>query len=159
MNVFICVIVKIFYSVKGGIFQSTQLLSPHEWKIPSFTSWKYFYHCTLLLKFFQSNFFAVIYSCILKTHSHSKSGGSIWASLECQCCFWIAAWRMSSHIVRYDTNPPAIQKLQCHSREAQIKPPLFECGFRIQAIVYSLLSCIVMINQSHSLFILSRGDP
>jgi hypothetical protein len=24
-----------------------------------------------------------IYACILKAHSHSKSGGSIWASLEC----------------------------------------------------------------------------
>ena len=32
-----------------------------------------------------------IYACILQahSHSHSKSGGSIWASLECQCCFWI----------------------------------------------------------------------
>jgi hypothetical protein len=29
-------------------------------------------------------------TCILKAHLHSKSGGSIWASLECQCCFWIA---------------------------------------------------------------------
>jgi hypothetical protein len=29
-------------------------------------------------------------ACILKAHSHSKSGGSIWASLECQCCFWTA---------------------------------------------------------------------
>jgi hypothetical protein len=28
--------------------------------------------------------------CILKAHSHSKSGDSIWASLECHCCFWIA---------------------------------------------------------------------
>ena len=29
------------------------------------------------------------YACILKAHSHSMSGGLIWASLECQCCFWI----------------------------------------------------------------------
>jgi hypothetical protein len=29
---------------------------------------------------------------ILKAHSHSRSmsGSSIWASLECYCCFWIA---------------------------------------------------------------------
>ena len=27
---------------------------------------------------------------ILKAHSHSMSGSSIWASLECHCCFWIA---------------------------------------------------------------------
>jgi hypothetical protein len=44
------------------------------------------------------------------------------------------SWWMSSHIVRYDTNPPAIQKQHRHSREAQIEPPLFECecAFRIQ---------------------------
>jgi hypothetical protein len=27
---------------------------------------------------------------ILKAHSHSMSGGSIWVSFECQCYFWIA---------------------------------------------------------------------
>jgi hypothetical protein len=36
-------------------------------------------------------------------------------------------WRVSSHIERYDTSPPAIQKQQCHSREAQIELPLIEC--------------------------------
>jgi hypothetical protein len=30
------------------------------------------------------------YARILKAHSHSMSGGSIWASLECQFCFWKA---------------------------------------------------------------------
>jgi hypothetical protein len=114
-------------------------------------------------------------ACILKAHSHSKSGCSIWASLECWCCFWIAgalvsylttvtkssltltlnewrfnmsfswvsmlflnSWRVSSHIVRYDTKPPAVQKQQWHSREAQIEPPLIECqcewAFRIRAL-------------------------
>jgi energy-converting hydrogenase Eha subunit B len=34
-------------------------------------------------------------ACILKTHSHSMSGGSIWASLECHCCFWIAGGLVS----------------------------------------------------------------
>jgi hypothetical protein len=45
---------------------------------------------------------------------------------------------MSSHMVRYDTNSPAIQKQQWHSREAQIESPLFECewAFRILALVY-----------------------
>ena len=33
---------------------------------------------------------SITISRILKAHSHSKSGGSIWASLECQWCFWIA---------------------------------------------------------------------
>jgi hypothetical protein len=38
----------------------------------------------------------VSHACILKAHSrsHSKSEGSIWASLECQCCFWIAYARI-----------------------------------------------------------------
>jgi hypothetical protein len=33
---------------------------------------------------------------------------------------FLNSWRVSSHIVRYDTNPLAIQKQQWHSREAQI---------------------------------------
>jgi hypothetical protein len=33
---------------------------------------------------------------------------------------FLISWRVSSHIVRYNTNPPAIQKQQWHSREAQI---------------------------------------
>jgi hypothetical protein len=50
---------------------------------------------------------------ILKAHlhSHSMSGGSIWASLES----WVPMllfnnWRASSHRVSYDTSPQAIQK-------------------------------------------------
>ena len=34
-------------------------------------------------------------ACILKAHSYSKSRGSIWASLECQCCFLIAGGLVS----------------------------------------------------------------
>ena len=53
---------------------------------------------------------------------------------------FLNSWRVSSHIVRYDTNPPAVQKQHWHSMEVQIEPPLFECerewAFRIQAIVY-----------------------
>jgi hypothetical protein len=32
---------------------------------------------------------------ILKADSHSMSGSSIWASLECRCCFWIAGGLVS----------------------------------------------------------------
>jgi sensor c-di-GMP phosphodiesterase-like protein len=35
------------------------------------------------------------YARIVKAHSHSMSGGSIWASLERQCCFWIAGGLVS----------------------------------------------------------------
>ena len=51
---------------------------------------------------------------------------------------FLKSWRMSSHIVRYDTNPPAIQKQQWHSREAQIELPLIQCrcewAFRIRSL-------------------------
>jgi hypothetical protein len=55
-------------------------------------------------------------------------------------------WRVSSHILRYeyDTNPPAIQKQQWHSREAQIELPLneSECewAFRIRALIFVLFT-------------------
>ena len=76
----------------------------------------------------------ILFACILKARSHSKSGGSIWASLECQCCFW-----RDVGLVSYltTTHPPAIQKQHRHSKEAHIEPPLFECewAFRIRAII------------------------
>ena len=57
---------------------------------------------------------------------------------------FLKSWRVSSHIVRYDTGPLAIQKQQWDSREAQIEPPLIECewAFRIQALEY-MYNCIV----------------
>jgi hypothetical protein len=50
---------------------------------------------------------------------------------------FLNSWRVSSHIVRYDTSAPAIQKQRWRSREAQIEPPLIECewAFRIRAWV------------------------
>jgi hypothetical protein len=51
---------------------------------------------------------------------------------------FLNTWRVSNHIARYDTSPPAIQKQHWHSREAQIEPPLIECewAFRIRALGY-----------------------
>jgi hypothetical protein len=50
---------------------------------------------------------------------------------------FLNSWKMSSYIVRYDISPPAIQKQQWYSREAQIELPLTECecewAFRIRA--------------------------
>jgi hypothetical protein len=37
---------------------------------------------------------------ILKADSHSMSEDSIWASLECQCCFWIAGGLVSYFTMR-----------------------------------------------------------
>jgi hypothetical protein len=55
---------------------------------------------------------------------------------------FLNSWRVSSHIVRNDTSPPAIQKQHWHSREALIELPLIECewAFRIRAIVLRLKS-------------------
>ena len=49
------------------------------------------------------------------------------------------SWRVSSCILRYNTNSPAIQKPKWESTEGRIKPPLVECkyewAFGIGAIV------------------------
>jgi hypothetical protein len=39
------------------------------------------------------------YACILKAHSHSMSGGSIWASLACVSMLFLNSWRVS--VVHY----------------------------------------------------------
>jgi hypothetical protein len=53
---------------------------------------------------------------------------------------FLNSWKLSSHIVRYDTNPPAIQKQHHgHSRKAQIEPPLIEC--ECELLEYGRKSC------------------
>jgi hypothetical protein len=67
------------------------------------------------------------------------SGGSIWASLECQCqwtMLFLNRWRVSSHILRYDTNPPAIQNL--HSITHWV------WAFRIRAVVLLIVWHVVL---------------
>jgi hypothetical protein len=49
---------------------------------------------------------------------------------------FLNSWRVSSHIGRYDTSPPAIQKQQWHSREAQIELPLIECDCVSELLEY-----------------------
>jgi hypothetical protein len=65
------------------------------------------------------------YACILKAHSHSHpmSGGSIWASLECQCCFWIAGelvsyltmWLLALQLFKNCINTQGKLRLNLHS--------------------------------------------
>jgi hypothetical protein len=71
--------------------------------------------------------------CILKAHSHSLNEWRFNLSFSWVSTLFLNNWSVNSHIVRYDTNPAAIQKQHWHSREAQIEPPLFECesAFRI----------------------------
>jgi hypothetical protein len=61
--------------------------------------------------------------CILKAHLHSKSEGSIWASLECQCCFWIAGglvpyltmWLLTLQLFKNSTDTQGKLRLNLHS--------------------------------------------
>jgi hypothetical protein len=61
------------------------------------------------------------YACILK--AHSKSRGSIWASLECQCCFWIAGgwvsyltvWLLTLQLFKNSIDTQGKLKLNLHS--------------------------------------------
>jgi hypothetical protein len=75
------------------------------------------------------------YACILKAHSHSKSGGSIWASLECRCCFWIAGglvsyltmWLLIHQLFKCEflfinQNHPAFHPVHVEKNVACLKP-------------------------------------
>jgi hypothetical protein len=78
--------------------------------------------CRLKKQSFQAVLPRAVLRLYSKAHSHSKSGGSIWASLQCQCCFWIAGeWIVTEYKLR-------------HSREAQIEPPLFECEWAFRML-------------------------
>jgi hypothetical protein len=81
----VCFLSVYLFSVMRWICLWTRLTSIRYWN----KSGRYIGH--LLFSSFDN------YACILKAHSrsHSMSGGSIWASLECQCCFWIAGWLLS----------------------------------------------------------------
>jgi hypothetical protein len=72
------------------------------------------------------------YSCILNAHSHSKIGGSIWSSHFA----WVSVlllnnWRVSvAYLTMWLlTLQLLIQMQYWHPREAQIKPPIFECEY------------------------------
>jgi hypothetical protein len=60
------------------------------------------------------------YACVLKAHSHAMCGGRFNLSFSCVSVLFLNRWRVSSHIVRYDTTPSAIQKQRWPSREAKI---------------------------------------
>jgi hypothetical protein len=75
-------------------------------------------------------------ACILKTHSHSKSGGSIWASLKCQCCFWIAGglvsyltmWLLTLQLFKNSTDTQGKLKLNLHSLSMSVSELLENTG-------------------------------
>jgi hypothetical protein len=81
--------------------------------------------------------------CFLRLYSKTSLTLKEWRfnlSFPWLSMLFLNSWRVRSHIVRYDTNPPAIQKHHWHSREAQIERPLFEYewAFRVQALVFNI---------------------
>jgi hypothetical protein len=64
-----------------------------------------------------------------------SSVNGVWVSM-----LFLNSWRVSSHIVRYETNPPVIQKQHWHSSEAQIEPPLFESKWALRIQAYRSVS-------------------
>jgi hypothetical protein len=74
---------------------------------------------------------------ILKAHSHSMSGGSIWASLECHCCFWIVGglvsyltmWLLALQIFKNSIDTQEKVRLNLHSLSVS---ELLEYGRRAQ---------------------------
>jgi hypothetical protein len=70
-------------------FSWVSVLFLNSWRV-SIVTYYVTTHATAIQKQHWHSREAQIDACILKAHSHSMSGGSIWASLECQCCFWIA---------------------------------------------------------------------
>jgi hypothetical protein len=94
----------------------------------------------------ENDWFTLIYDCchcFLRLYSKTSLTLKEWRfnlSFPWVSVLFFNSWRVSSRIVRYDTNPPAIQKHHWHSREAQIEPPLFEYewAFRIQALVFNI---------------------
>jgi hypothetical protein len=72
------------------------------------------------------------------SHSHSMSWGSIWASLECQCCFWIAGglvsyltmWLLTLQLFKNSIDTQEKLRLNLHSLSATV---LLEYGRKSNA--------------------------
>jgi hypothetical protein len=92
-------------------------------KTPSNLKWIFVYKVEVLRPYSKS-------SLALTLNKWRFNLSFSWVSM-----LFLNSCRVSSYIVRYDTNPPAIQKQDWHWREAQIEPPLIECAFRIRAQV------------------------
>jgi hypothetical protein len=120
------------------------------------TNWDFWLNYQYTLGFFES------IARILKAHSHSKSGGSIWASLECQCCFWIAEglvlyltmWLLTLQLFKNSIDTQ--EKLQSITR-MKIESPdeMTDIGNQSRAVNYALYSNCSGVNHWLSLPLLS----
>jgi hypothetical protein len=83
-------------------------------------------------------------ACILKAHSHSKGGASIWASLECQCCFWTAGglisyltmWLLTLQLFKNSINTQGKLRLNLHSLSVSVS----------ELLEYRRKKCIIFCN-------------
>jgi hypothetical protein len=65
---------------------------------------------------------------ILKAHSHLMCGSSIWAFLECHCCFWIAGglvsyltmWLLTLQLLKNSIDTQEKLRLNLHSWECEL---------------------------------------
>jgi hypothetical protein len=81
------------------------------------------------------------YARILKAHSHSMSGSSIWASLVCHCYFWIAGgrlqyltrWLLTLQLFRNSIDTQEKLRLNLHSLSVCV------WAFGIRAVMFELL--------------------
>jgi hypothetical protein len=105
-------------------------------KTPSNLKWIFVYKVEVLRPYSKS-------SLALTLNKWRFNLSFSWVSM-----LFLNSCRVSSYIVRYDTNPPAIQKQDWHWREAQIETPLIECAFRIRALI-SLLFYVSWKNNSY----------
>ena len=67
--------------------------------------------------------YMITYFCILRAHSCTLNEWRF-NLIPCRSLPFLSSCRASSHILRYDNYPSAIQKTQWHSRKAQVEPAL-----------------------------------
>jgi hypothetical protein len=86
---------------------------------------------------------------ILKAHSHSMSGSSIWASLECHCCFWIAGglvsyltmWPLTLQLFKNSIDTQEKLRLNLHSLSVS---ELLEYGRNTRLLVKSCYQLVII---------------
>jgi hypothetical protein len=76
-------------------------------------------------------------------NSHSMSGGSIWASLECQCCFWMAEGLVSYTLQVFKNSTDTQEKLRLNLYSLSVSE-LLEYGrlFYLFVRVYAILCTV-----------------
>ena len=87
-----------------------------------------------------------IFICILKahSHSHSMSGRSIWASLKCNCSFWIAGglvsyltrWLLTFQLCKNNIDTQEKLRLNFNSLNLSVSEPLETREYLIKGLFH-----------------------